>query len=215
MVPVCSNRRVRRRFVIAATALTALAMVGALGHALRLDHDRRHGPDRVETNVEIRFAENENFGVTLTGLGGHASNRLGVPKGMRALLVRLQWRNAVSLKGSYALIGLDKAYYPPRPLAANGTWTPEGITGSHWSSSYVALAQRYDWLAGLGSVQSPDGKSFARPALGWPATDSGLAIGTWLIDLSDSESNVTPDLLVALVFVDPSGEPRWAKRVHD
>ena len=107
---------------------------------------------------------------------------------------------------------------PPRPLAADGGWSSGEATGSNWGSAYDALAERYDWLGGTAQTIHTDAHGMTNvptAAVGAPATEAGT-VTAWFHQWGEAPiafADADRDIAVALVYLDDSGEARWARRI--
>jgi hypothetical protein len=205
--------------VIASVAAAAVLVVAGVV-LLRVQREREwsHGGDRLAVQVEIALATQDTFEGVVVRLGAPPRTATRLHSADQSVVVQVRWSASAHSDGSFQLIALDGRVTPPRPLAADGGWNAEGATGSGWGSAYEVLAQRYEWLGGVaqGNYTDVNGMTnFPTPAVSAPAARAG-AVTAWFRQWGDGRipfADADRDVVVALIYVDGSGEVRWARRI--
>ena len=84
--------------------------------------------------------------------------------------------------------------------------------------TYEELAKHYDWLRGVAEVNFTDARGVSRfptAAVDARAVEAGAATA-WFRQWGDGRipfADPSREIVVAFVYVDDSGEVRWARRV--
>lgn len=194
-----------------ASVAAAVVLVVAGVVVLRVQREREwgHGGDRLTVGVDVALAGHGTFDGVAVRLGTPAGEAVRVESAEQTVVVRVRWSGSPWDDGSYQVIALDGRLSPPRPLAADGGWNSEGGTGSNWGSAYAALAQHYEWLGGTARADFPSAAVSATAAGSGTVTAWFHQWGDGPIPFADTDRGV----VVALVYLDDSGEARWARRI--
>ncbi len=187
---------------------------------LRVQRHREwaHGGDRVRAEVEVALAREETFEDVVVRLGAPPGKATRYMDADQTVVVRVRWSGFPDAEGSFQLIALDARVSPPRLLAADGGWNSDGATGSNWAGAYEELAKHYDWLRGVAEANFIDAWGFSRlpsAAVGARAAEAGEATA-WFRQWGDGRipiADSSREIAIALVYVDDSGEVRWARKV--
>lgn len=203
---------VRGRWLVAVTAvvLCAAAVLGVQRY--RRAREWAHGGDAVTMSVRSQVADARQLPAAAAALG-YRDQAVLTDGFAQGIAVRVEWHGPASHNARYELVALDRRVRPPRPLRVYGGWNVDGGTGSNWASSYRALADHYDWLAGTAPTDTGPGWVFPAQAVDAPATATGSVTGIFLVDDQAVPFTGTADVMVAVFLVDGHGEPRWARRV--
>jgi hypothetical protein len=204
--------------IVSVAAAVVLVVAGVVLLRVQRQREWAHGGDRLTVGVEVALATQDSFEGVVVRLGAPPGKATRLESAGQSVVVRVHWSASSPFKGAFELIALDGRVTPPRPLAADGGWDSGGATGSDWASAYEALAEHYDWLRGTAEANytAVNGvTNFPTAAVGTPATEAGT-VTAWFrhggdgpIPFADSKR----DILVALVYLDDSGEVRWARRI--
>jgi hypothetical protein len=211
-------RPVRRAVAASVAAAAVLVVAGVVLLHVQRAREWAHGGDRLTVDVDVALATQETFDGAVVRLGAPPGEAIRVQSADQTVVVRVRWSASSHSDGSYELIALDKRVSPPRPLAADGAWSSGEATGPNWGSAYDALAERYDWLGGTAQTTYTDAHgmtNFPAAALGVPATEAGTSTA-WFHQWGEAPiafADVDRDIVMALVYLDDSGEARWARRI--
>ncbi len=197
----------RRWLAVAFAVLVVVAGVTVHLVDRARDHEWAHGGDALSVEVELRLVDAAAFGETALALGARPDQNLSLPPEFQAIVARVTWTGSPVEGGSFQFVALDARPIPPRPLNGGGGWHSTGQTGSHWASAYEPLSVRYDWLAG--TADTP-----LTAAVDVPATRAGQATVYFYAQPEGRRLGGREDVIIALFYVDPDGEVRWARRIH-
>ena len=211
---------VKRRSIIIVAVAVAGCLAVAAGTTVAVDKARRdrewaHGGDSLTTRVEMRVAEPAAVPAAVTALGGPRVTPEMLLGAQQAVVVRVSWTGPARAGSSYQLIALDSRASPAGPLPVYEGWgTRAGRQGTGWDGRNNELAQHYEWLAGIASAHTGDGRTDDIMTVDAPATSTGNLAAIFLVHgharmpFPDNGAGV----LVALFCTDDNGV-RWAKRV--
>ncbi|MEV4642984.1 hypothetical protein AB0J80_37160 [Actinoplanes sp. NPDC049548] len=199
--------RSRRAAITVAAATTVLALIAGIGfERFQREREWAHGGDRLTVDAEVALATAKDFDEVAVRLGAPPGEAVPTIEADQTVVVRVRWSGLP--KGGYLhVIALDKRVTPPALLDPDGGWNSEGGTGYGWSS-YLPLAEHYDWLRGVAKAEDPG-------AVDAPGTATGT-VTAWFhrhgeggIPFRDPAS----EILVAMFSEDEDSEVRSARRV--
>ncbi|GIJ27650.1 hypothetical protein Vqi01_28120 [Micromonospora qiuiae] len=191
-----------------------VAVLATVDHARQRESERGASPDAITVTVEAMLPQPDQV-ADLAAAYGWRDGVIGGDPANQSVLLRLRW-SGPRQPGTYQVILLDNRVTPPRVVRPIDGWDATGSTGTNWAGSYERLAERYDWLAGLGprpessdSLRTPD--NFG--AVGTRAVADGSLVALFRMGVGAAPLTDPSHLLVAFCHIDPTGTLRWAKPV--
>jgi hypothetical protein len=202
---------------IAAAGVAAVAVATTVTVREVRQHEWAHGGDALTATAEITLATKDTFEATVTRMGVPAGQATRYVDFEQTIVAHVAWSGGPP-GDTLAMILLDGRVTPPRPLAAEGTWSRGEMTGSQWAGAYEVLPDHYDYLAGVASALHTDDLGLNRmpsAAVDGGSSDGGT-VTAWFHQWGDGPIPFTDpsrEIVVALVDQDSGGEVRWARRV--